>query len=149
MGSQVKLELLNTDAFVAHRGVLLLQLLREQKVVAPHKVEVAVVEAIKQHHFRKRICQVMAAKLEVHTRLFNDHAVFDTSDTGLLGTHVDDTCDTKAGSESCCERFLNEANPLESKVDDELAQYLCNEDFLVQIWDDEDTAVLAPLFFVR
>jgi len=67
MGSQVELELLNTDAFIAHRGVFLLQLLGKQKVVAPHKVEIAVVEAIKQHHLRECVRQVMATKFEIHT----------------------------------------------------------------------------------
>ena len=148
MGSQVKFELLNTDALVAHRSVFLLQLLSEQEVVASHKIEIAVVEAVKQHHFRERICKVVAAKLEVHSRVFDDHAIFNTSDTSLLGAHVDDACNTEACSESSCERFLDEANPLEAKVDDKLTQDLCNEDFLVQVWNDEDTAVLAPLLLV-
>jgi hypothetical protein len=131
MGSQVEFELLNTDAFVAHRSVFLLQLLSEQEVVTSHEIEIAVVEAVKQHHFRECICQVVAAKLKVHSRVFDDHAVFNTSDTSLLGAHVDDACNTEACSESGCERFLDEANPLEAKVDDKLTQDLCNKDFLV------------------
>ena len=148
MGSQVELELLNADAFVAHCSIFLLQLLSEQEVVASHEVEIAVVEAVKQHHFRECVRHVMATKFEVHSRVFDDHAVFDTSDTSLLGTHVDDACNTEACSESSCERFLDEANSLESKVDDKLTQDLCDEDFLVQVWNNEDTAVLAPLLLV-
>ena len=148
MGSQVELELLNTDALVAHCSIFLLQLLSEQEVVASHEVEIAIVEAVKQHHFRECIRQVMAAKFEVHARVFDDHAIFDTSDTSFFGTHVDDACNTKACSESSCERFLNEANSLEAKVDDKLTQDLCNKDFLVQVWNDEDTTVLAPLLLV-
>ena len=67
MSSQVELELLNADAFVAHRGIFLFELLREQEVVASHKVEIAVVEAIKQHHLRESICKVVAAEFEVHS----------------------------------------------------------------------------------
>lgn len=148
MGSQVELELLNTDAFVAHRSIFLLELLSEQEVVASHEVEIAVVEAVEQHHFCERICHVVATEFEIHPRVFNNHAVFDTSDTSLLGTHVDDACNTEACSESSCERLLDEANPLEAKVDDKLTQDLRNEDFFIQVWNDEDTAVLAPLLLV-
>ena len=44
---------------------------------------------------------------------------------------------------------MDEADPLEAKVDNKLTQNLCDEDFLVQVWNDEDTAVLTPFFLVR
>lgn len=148
MGSQVELELLNADAFVAHCSIFFLELLSEQEVVSSHKVEIAIVEAIEQHHLCECIRQVMATKFEVHARVFDDHAVFDTSDTSLLGAHVDDACNTKACPEGSCERFLNETNSLKAKIDDKLTQDLCNKDFLVQVWNDEDATVLAPLLLV-